>query len=87
MDPSERYLRCIAVFPDKLLVTAKSDVRKFMQNREKDARYHHFMNWTQQENEIAVLTLYAYVISHYPNNMILFFKSVGQIIMLRLITP
>ena len=76
-NPSERYLLCNAMFPDKLLVTIKSDVQKFMRSREKDVRYHHFMNWTRQENEIAVLTLYAYADIPLPRQYDLIFQ-IGQ---------
>jgi len=58
--PSSRYLLCDSVFSDKTLATVKSDVRRFMRDREKDATYHRFISWTRQQNEIVILSLYAY---------------------------
>ena len=38
----------------------KTDVIKFMADREKDDNYLKFINWKRRDNEIVVLTMYAY---------------------------
>lgn len=38
----------------------KADVKAFMVDRKKDDKYFEFINWQKNENEIVVLTMYAY---------------------------
>jgi hypothetical protein len=57
---SERYLLCNCIFSGGMVKQIKSDVKKFMSDREKDDCYRQFINWKQKKNEIVVLTMYAY---------------------------
>ena len=57
---SERYLLCNYAFSDQMIERIKTDVRSFMADKKKDDNYLKFINWQKQENDIVVLTLYAY---------------------------
>jgi AAA15 family ATPase/GTPase len=57
---SDRYLLCNYFFSDKVIDRVKTDVKAFMTNREKNEKYFEFINWEKNENEIVVLTMYAY---------------------------
>jgi len=56
----ERYLLCNYRFPEKTIETIKTDVSDFMSNRERDENYFRFINWQKKENELVVLTMYAF---------------------------
>ena len=43
-----------------MIERVKADVKAFMADREKDDKYFEFINWQKTENEIVVLTMYAY---------------------------
>jgi hypothetical protein len=59
--PSEKFLQAAILFSDKLIKLWQDQTVKRCKNREKDnASYYKFINWTRQENEVAVFTLYAY---------------------------
>ena len=57
---SDRYLLCNYFFFFKVIDRVKTDVKAFMTNREKNEKYFEFINWEKNENEIVVLTMYAY---------------------------
>lgn len=59
-DPAHRYLLCIYYFPEHMINRIKADVKQFMANRKKDDLYHAFMEWKKKDNELVVLTRYAY---------------------------
>jgi hypothetical protein len=77
IDPSKRYLLCDSVISDKTLAIVKSDVRRFMKDREKDTTYHQFINWIPQQNEMVVLSLYAYADMPIPKQYNIIFQ-IGQ---------
>lgn len=58
--PYNRFLQAIMRFPDKRIAAFKKDVIARCKNKEKDVTYKSFLNWSRQENEIAVFTTYAY---------------------------
>ncbi len=56
----DRYLLCNYSFSDKMIGSVRADVKAFMADKEKDDKYYEFINWEKTENEIVVLTMYAY---------------------------
>jgi hypothetical protein len=60
INSSERYLLCNYSFSDTMIDRLKEDVKAFMADREKDDKYFEFINWQKSNNEIVVLTMYAY---------------------------
>jgi hypothetical protein len=60
INSSDRYLICNYSFSDKMIDIVKEDVKAFMADREKDDKYFEFINWQKIDNEIVVLTMYAY---------------------------
>ena len=59
-NPSARYLLCSHSVSDKMLDKVKDQVKTFMVSKQKDELYSKFINWQKKNNEIAVLTLYAF---------------------------
>ncbi len=55
-----KYLLCNYRFSLKMIETIKKDIKLFMTDREKGDTYFRFMNWQKKENELLVLTMYAY---------------------------
>ena len=60
INSSDRYLLCNYSFSDKVIDRVKKDVKAFMADREKDDKYFEFINWQKSDNEIVILTMYAY---------------------------
>lgn len=60
VDSLDRYLICNYILSDTTMERVKADVKSFMSDREKDESYFKFITWKRKENEIAVLTMYAY---------------------------
>ena len=60
INSSDRYLLCNYYFSDNVIDRVKDDVKAFMADREKDDKYFEFINWQKNNNEIVVLTMYAY---------------------------
>jgi len=58
--PSEKFLQAVIVFSDKTIKAWKEETVKRCEDKEKGIAYEKFLNWTRQENEIAVFTTYAY---------------------------
>lgn len=48
------------VFSDRTIKAWKEETVKRCNDKEKNVAYERFLNWTRQENEIAVFTTYAY---------------------------
>jgi hypothetical protein len=59
-DPSERFLKAIMIFSDKKIESQKNEIIQICKDKEKDIAYEKFINWTRQENEVAIFTTYAY---------------------------
>jgi hypothetical protein len=60
INSSDRYLLCNYYISDKVIDRVKDDVKAFMADKEKDDKYSEFINWQKNNNEIVVLTMYAY---------------------------
>jgi len=58
--PSEKNLQAIIAFSDKAVKIIKDEIIERCKDKEKGIAYEKFLNWTRQENEIAVFTSYAY---------------------------
>ena len=57
---SERFLQAVAIFSDKTIKVWKDGIIKFCKDKEIGIAYTRFLNWTRKENEVAVVTTYAY---------------------------
>ena len=60
LNNSDHYLLCNNRFSDTAIKTIKADVKRFMADRDKDDDYFKFINWQKKDNELLVLTMYAY---------------------------
>lgn len=60
INSSDRYLLCNYSFSDKAIAIVKDYVKAFMADKEKNDKYFEFINWQKRNNEIVVLTMYAY---------------------------
>jgi hypothetical protein len=58
--PSRRFLFADEYFSDKAISIWKTECVKRCVDKTKGQAYTKFINWTRQENEIAVFTMYAY---------------------------
>ena len=57
---SEKFLQAVAIFSYKTIKFWKEGIIEFCKDREKGIAYDRFLNWTPNENEVAVVTSYAY---------------------------
>lgn len=58
--PSERYLHAVAYLSDHSIKLWQQNCIRMMAGKGKDNYYYQFISWQKRENEIALITLYAY---------------------------
>lgn len=67
--PNQRFLFANSYFSDKAISSWQSECIKRCKDKEKGEPYRRFINWTRNENEIAVFTLYAYADFKIPKKL------------------
>ncbi|GEM_PF-605406 len=71
--PAHRYLVARACFSDKAIPIWQTETIIHCKDRPKEAAYKRYINWTRKENEIAVLTDYAYADFNIPKKFDIIF--------------
>lgn len=71
--PNQRFLFSDEYFSDKAIAIWQSECVKRCKAKDKGNAYEKYVNWTRQENEIAVFTLYAYADFNIPKQFDIIF--------------
>jgi hypothetical protein len=72
---NQRYLFAYEYFSEKAIDIWKSECINRCKDKEKGSAYERYLNWTRQENEIAVFTLYAYADLEIPKKFDIIFHT------------